>query len=284
MKLLVITGMSGSGKTIALHTLEDNGFYCTDNLPICLLESFVGHLISERSGVDQVAVGMDVRAKQKNLNQLPKLIEKLRAQGIECEVIFIEAKHETLIKRFSETRRKHPLSNSALSLDEAIEKERELLAPLNDTADLRIDTSKTTLHELRELIRKRVSIKGSGQLSVLFQSFGYKHGVPHDADFVFDVRCLPNPHWKPDLRPLSGLSPEVAGYLEQSKQTKRMRSDLIRFLEHWIPCFEEDGRSYLTIAVGCTGGQHRSVYLANELYNHFNAKGGKVLSRHRELS
>lgn len=284
MKLLVVTGMSGSGKTIALHTLEDNGFYCTDNLPICLLESFVDHLISERPGVDQVAVGMDVRAEQNNLNQLPRLIDKLRAQGVKCEVIFIEARHETLIKRFSETRRKHPLSNRTLSLDEAIEKERKLLAPLNDMADLRIDTSKTTLHELRELIRKRVSIKGSDQLSVLFQSFGYKHGVPHDADFVFDVRCLPNPHWKPDLRPLSGLSPKVADYLQQSRQTKRMLSDLIRFLEHWIPCFEKEGRSYLTIAVGCTGGQHRSVYLANELYNHFKAKGGKVLSRHRELS
>ncbi len=286
MKLLIITGMSGSGKTIALHALEDAGFFCTDNLPVCLLDAFLEHMIeSQGDQAEQVAIGIDARSQLANMADLPQLIDRLRQQqDFECEVISIEAKRETLIKRFSETRRKHPLSDHNLSLEQAIDRERELLAPLIDTADLHIDTTQTTLHELRDLIRKRVSGKADGQLSISFESFGFKHGVPADADFVFDVRCLPNPHWQTELRPLTGLNSEVAKFLEQHDQTKKMLQDLTKFLQDWIPNFEADGRSYLTVAIGCTGGQHRSVYISNQLYQHFSANRPKVLNRHRELS
>lgn len=285
MKLLIVTGMSGSGKTIALRALEDAGFFCTDNLPVCLLDSFLTYMVESQNGtVEQIAVGIDVRSQLANMTDLPSMIKRLQTQDFDCEVISIEAKRETLIERFSETRRKHPLSDHSLSLGQAIDKERELLAPLIDGADLRIDTTQTTLHELRELIRKRVSSKDDCQLSILFESFGYKHGVPPDADFVFDVRCLPNPHWQAELRPLTGLNSKVAKYLAQHEQSQQMLQDLTRFLQDWIPNFEADGRSYLTVAIGCTGGQHRSVYISNQLYRHFSASRPKVLSRHRELS
>lgn len=287
MKLLIITGMSGSGKTIALRALEDAGYFCTDNLPVCLLDSFLKYMMAETQAdsVDQIAVGIDARSQLSNLADFPEMIKQLRGdERFDCEVISIEAKRETLIKRFSETRRKHPLSDHSLSLEQAIDKERQLLAPLIDTADLHIDTSHTTLHELRELIRKRVSSKDDSQLSLSFESFGFKHGVPPDADFVFDVRSLPNPHWQTGLRSLTGLNPKVAAFLQQHEQSRQMLQDLIGFLTRWIPNFEADGRSYLTIAIGCTGGQHRSVYIANQLYRHFSASRPKVLSRHRELS
>lgn len=286
MKLLIVTGMSGSGKTIALRALEDAGFFCTDNLPVCLLDAYLEHMVeSQGDEIEQIAVGIDARSQLANAADLPKLISQLRQQQeFDCEVISIEAKRETLIKRFSETRRKHPLSDHNLSLEQAIDKERELLAPLIDAADLHIDTTQTTLHELRDLIRKRVSDKDDSQLSISFESFGFKHGVPADADFVFDVRCLPNPHWQAELRPLTGLNNEVAKFLEQHEQTKKMLKDLKKFLQDWIPNFEVDGRSYLTVAIGCTGGQHRSVYITNQLYQHFSASRPKVLSRHRELS
>jgi UPF0042 nucleotide-binding protein len=286
VKLLIVTGMSGSGKTIALRALEDAGFFCTDNLPVCLLDAYLEHMVeSQGDEIEQIAVGIDARSQLANAADLPKLISQLRQQQeFDCEVISIEAKRETLIKRFSETRRKHPLSDHNLSLEQAIDKERELLAPLIDAADLHIDTTQTTLHELRDLIRKRVSDKDDSQLSISFESFGFKHGVPADADFVFDVRCLPNPHWQAELRPLTGLNNEVAKFLEQHEQTKKMLKDLKKFLQDWIPNFEVDGRSYLTVAIGCTGGQHRSVYITNQLYQHFSASRPKVLSRHRELS
>ncbi len=286
MKLLIVTGMSGSGKTIALRALEDAGFFCTDNLPVCLLDAFLEYMVeSQGEMVEQIAVGIDARSQLANLKDLPQMIDRLRQQSsFDCEVISIEAKRETLIKRFSETRRKHPLSDHAVSLAQAIDKEREQLAPLIDAADLHIDTTQTTLHELRDLIRKRVSNKDDSQLSISFESFGFKHGVPADADFVFDVRCLSNPHWQTTLRPLTGLNSEVAKFLEQHEQTRDMLRDLTKFLQTWIPHFEADGRSYLTVAIGCTGGQHRSVYISNQLYQHFSASRVKVLSRHRELS
>ncbi|RDH89191.1 MAG: RNase adapter RapZ [endosymbiont of Seepiophila jonesi] len=283
-KLLILTGLSGSGKSIALHTLEDLGYYCIDNLPVCLFEAFSKHLIeAPEEAFQSSAVGIDARSQPDKLGRLPKMVDKMREQGINCEMIFLEAQSDTLIKRFSETRRKHPLSTADISLDEAIKRERVLLEPLISNADLCIDTTHTNLHELRDLIRGRVS-GDKQQVSLLVESFGFKHGVPRDIDFVFDVRCLPNPHWQAELRPFTGLDGPVAQFLENSEDTRQMRDDLIRFLEEWIPRFEADGRSYLTIAIGCTGGQHRSVFITDQLFRHFKSQGHKILSRHRELS
>jgi len=283
IKLQIITGLSGSGKTIALHTLEDLGYYCIDNLPITLMEAFAHQLVEEPEELfAQTAVGIDVRSQIGRISSLPPLVNSMREQGIDCSILFLEAQPDTLIKRFSETRRRHPLSDDARSLDEAIREERRLLDPLIDYADLVIDTSHTNLHELRDLIRDRLT-GDSGQLSLLFESFGFKNGVPRDVDFVFDVRCLPNPHWQMELRPLTGLDPQVAAFLESCEETQQLRDDLIHFLERWIPRFEADGRSYLTIAIGCTGGQHRSVFMVDRLYNYFQAQGLTTLSRHREL-
>jgi UPF0042 nucleotide-binding protein len=284
IKLQIITGLSGSGKTIALHTLEDLGYYCIDNLPVCLLEAFAEHLISAapKKIFAKTAVGIDARSQSEHIPNLPQMINAIREQGIQCEIIFLEAQPDTLIRRFSETRRRHPLSDDNRSLDEAIKQERILLEPLISTADLCIDTTHTTLHELRDLIQARMA-GDRRRVSLLFESFAFKHGVPRDVDFVFDVRCLPNPHWKTELRPLTGLSSQVAAFLELCDETHLMLDDLIRFLERWIPRFEADGRSYLTIAIGCTGGQHRSVYITDRLYNHFQSQGLQALSRHREL-
>ena len=283
IKLQIITGLSGSGKTIALHTLEDLGYYCIDNLPVCLLEAFAEHLTDKPEEIfTQTAVGIDARSQPAHIPKLPKMVQSMREQGIQCEMIFLEAQPDTLIKRFSETRRRHPLSSENRSLGEAIREERSLLEPLINTADLLIDTTHTTLHELRDLIHDRMSGE-KRQVSLLFESFGFKHGVPRDVDFVFDVRCLPNPHWEMELRPLTGLDPQVAAFLERCDETEDMLDDLITFLERWIPRFEADGRSYLTIAIGCTGGQHRSVFITDRLYNYFQTQGHKALSRHREL-
>jgi len=283
IKLQIITGLSGSGKTIALHTLEDLGYYCIDNLPVSLLEAFAEHLLDAPNKLfAKSAVGIDARSQSEQIPRLPQLVEAIRQRGIHCEVIFLEAQTETLIKRFSETRRRHPLSDDKHPLDEAIKQERVLLEPLISNADLCIDTTHTTLHELRDLIQARMGSQHR-RVSLLFQSFGFKHGVPRGVDFVFDVRCLPNPHWKPELRPLSGLDIQVADFLQQCDETHLMLDDLTRFLEHWIPRFQADGRSYLTIAVGCTGGQHRSVYITDRLFHHFQSLGYQALSRHREL-
>jgi UPF0042 nucleotide-binding protein len=281
--LQIITGLSGSGKTIALHTLEDLGYYCIDNLPVSLLEAFAEHLVKASNKIfAKSAVGIDARSQSEQIPNLPQLVNKIRQLGIQCDVIFLEAQTNTLIKRFSETRRRHPLSDDKRPLDEAIKQERMLLEPLISNADLCIDTTHTTLHQLRDLIQARLG-GDRRQVSLLFQSFGFKHGVPRGVDFVFDVRCLPNPHWKPELRPLSGLDSQVAGFLELCDETHQMLNDLIRFLERWIPRFQADGRSYLTIAVGCTGGQHRSVYITDRLFHHFLSQGYQALSRHREL-
>jgi len=283
IQLHIITGLSGSGKSIALNTLEDLGYYCIDNLPVCLLESFADHLAEQPEATfSKTAVGIDARSQPAHIPRLPEMVNHIRELGIQCETLFLEAQPDTLIKRFSETRRRHPLSRDDCSLDEAIREERRLLEPLINTADLLIDTTHTTLHELRALIHDRMS-GDKRQMSLLFQSFGFKHGVPRDVDFVFDVRCLPNPHWEMELRPLTGLDPQVAAFLENCDETDDMLEDLSQFLERWIPRFEADGRSYLTIAIGCTGGQHRSVFITDRLFNYFQTQGHKVLSRHREL-
>jgi UPF0042 nucleotide-binding protein len=285
MNLIIISGLSGSGKSIALHVLEDLDYYCIDNLPVGMLRALADEVIhSPNIQYDNYAVGIDARTLAQDLSHFPQILKDLRQQGIKCEVIFLEASNETLIKRFSETRRKHPLTDSDMPLKEAILKERSLLEPVSSSADLHIDTSRTTIHQLRDLVHERIRDDASKHLSLLFESFGFKHGIPVDADFVFDVRCLPNPHWEPELRALTGKDKPIADYLETYKEVGDMFEDIVSFLDRWIPCFEADNRSYMTVAIGCTGGQHRSVYFATRLLNHFKSLRGNTLVRHRELS
>ncbi|WP_295542478.1 RNase adapter RapZ [uncultured Thiohalocapsa sp.] len=286
MDLLIVSGLSGAGKTVALRTLEDIGYYCIDNLPLFLLRELAlglrrTHLNAGTETRQGAAVGIDARNQPDVLADLPRLSDELREQGIACRIIFLHADTHTLIRRFSETRRKHPLTGGGLSLAEAIERECELLEPLGRIAEIRIDTTHTNVHELRDLVRERLG--GAVQAAVLLQSFGFKNGVPEGVDFVFDVRCLPNPHWQEDLRRLSGRDTPVIAFLERSPEVGEMCADMQGFLDRWIPRFETDGRSYLTIAVGCTGGQHRSVYVVESLSRHLQAQGHRVLVRHREL-
>jgi UPF0042 nucleotide-binding protein len=214
---------------------------------------------------------------------VPPVVRRLREAGIAAEVVFLEADDDVLVQRFSETRRRHPLTNAETGLGQAIRREREMLEPFLSSADLRIDTTRTNLHDLRDLMRRRVAERPRGEMSILFESFGFKRGAPRDADLVFDARCLPNPHWQPHLRPLTGRDAEVAGFLERDPRVPDLLEDITRFLERWIPCFRDEGRSYLTVAVGCTGGQHRSVYLVERLAAHFRAREPRVLLIHREL-
>jgi UPF0042 nucleotide-binding protein len=284
MKFVIVTGLSGSGKSVALNTLEDLGFYCIDNLPSFLLESFADALITGRaSRFTETAVGMDARNAPDDLRHIAPVVARLRAAGIAAEIVFLEADDEVLVQRFSETRRRHPLTDADTSLADAIRRERELLAPFLTNADLRIDTTRTTLHELRDLTRRRVAERPRGVLSLLFLSFGFKRGVPRDADLVFDARCLPNPHWEPGLRPLTGRDPEVAAFLERDARVPKLLEDIGGFLGRWLPCFRDEGRSYLTVAIGCTGGQHRSVYLVEQLARRFRGTEPSVLVSHREL-
>jgi UPF0042 nucleotide-binding protein len=284
MKLVIVTGLSGSGKSIALHTLEDLGFYCIDNLPIFLLQSLARELTDDEEGVfDNTAVGIDARNRQEQLDRLPLLIKELQGRGVATETLFLEAEDDVLIRRYSETRRRHPLSSDDVPLEEAIRRERAILQPFLTSADLVIDTSHTNQHQLRDIVRGRLNDDSEGEVSILFESFGFKHGVPKDADFVYDMRCLPNPHWERDLRPFTGRDAPVREFLEDHQRVRAYRDDLIRFLEEWIPRFAEDGRGYLTVALGCTGGQHRSVYMAEALVAHFRSQGVPALIRHREL-
>jgi len=283
-KLIIVSGLSGSGKSVALHTLEDLGYYCIDNLPLFLLRDLaLGLEGSDGTPLSNTAVGIDARSQPEKLGELPRLVSELRSKGVDTRVLYLEAQPETLIKRFSETRRKHPLTTRDRPLAEAIALERSLLEPVLSQADLQIDTTHTNVHQLRDLVRDRLGENIPVKVSILLQTFGFKHGVPRNADFVIDVRCLPNPHWQPELRPLTGLDPAVARFLEDSPDVMEMRDDLIGFFDRWIPRFEEDGRSYLTIAIGCTGGQHRSVYMAERLRVHFETNERQVMIRHREL-
>ena len=284
MKFVVVTGLSGSGKSVALNTLEDLGYYCIDNLPSFLLESYADALISEPAArFAETAVGVDARNAPEDLLRVPPVVARLRDAGIAAEIVLLEADDEVLVQRFSETRRRHPLTNSDTSLADAIRRERELLAPLLSSADLNIDTTRTNLHELRDLMRRRVAERPAGVLSLLFLSFGFKRGVPRDADLVFDARCLPNPHWEPGLRPLTGRDPEVVAFLERDPRVPAYLDQVGGFLQAWLPCFRDEGRSYLTVAIGCTGGQHRSVYLVEQLARRFRGTEPRVLVSHREL-
>ncbi len=283
-KLVVVSGLSGSGKSIALNALEDSGYNCIDNLPVSLFQALAQEIRVAGTQHGQTAVGIDARAPCHELDKVPEMIRELRAAGIDCEILFLEADTDILIQRFSETRRRHPLTDEKHDLESAIAQERQLLLPLSEPADLVIDTTRTTLHQLREVIRERIACRASGELSVMLQSFGFKHGMPRNANFVFDVRCLPNPHWHPGLRPLTGKDQAVADFLEESDSVKHMQYDLNQFIQRWIPCFEAEGRSYLSIAIGCTGGQHRSVYLVERLAEAFQGQERKVMCIHRELT
>ncbi len=286
MKLIIVTGLSGSGKSTTLHTLEDMGYYCVDNLPVFMLESFGRELAQSGDRAYQLtAIGIDARNRSDCLLKAPAVVQDLRKRGIDCEILFLEAQDEALLRRFSETRRKHPLTAPDVPLAEAVQLERTLLEPLLSHADLKVDTTHTNIHELRSIIRQRLTgaSKQSKEMSILFQSFGHKHGVPKDADFVYDVRCLPNPHWIAELRPYTGCDQPVIEFLGQDRQVQKMLEHITQFLQAWIPAFEEEGRSYLTVAIGCTGGQHRSVYLAEQLAKYFQSQGRDILIRHREL-
>ena len=277
MQLILISGLSGSGKSIALNVLEDAEYYCVDNLPAKLLPEVVGFL--QQAGYERAAISIDVRSGG-TVTELPRQIEALRGRGVDLQVMFLEAKSDALVKRFSETRRRHPLSDGDLTLPECIHRERELLASIAELAH-RVDTSELMPSQLRAWIRGFAALE-SGGLALLFQSFAYKHGIPLDADIVFDVRCLPNPYYDPMLRTLTGRHAPVIKYLAADESVQRMLADIRGFVENWLPSFERDNRSYLTVAIGCTGGQHRSVYLVEELARYFQARG-KVLVRHREL-
>ena len=281
MKLVIVSGLSGSGKSIALQVLEDLDYYCIDNLPINMLEALAKEIISAKH--EYVAIGIDARNVTSELEFFSKQIKQLQKNNIDCEIFFLEASDAALIKRFSETRRKHPLSNNEIPLNEAVIQERFLLEPISSKADLRIDTSSTNVHQLRNLIKVRINKADNQGISIMFESFGFKHGVPINADFVFDIRCLPNPHWVPQLRALTGLDNAVVDYLDEHHDVKEMLNDIMQFMHKWIPKFEADNRSYITIAIGCTGGQHRSVYMVNKLAKMIETQHNNVLSRHREI-
>ena len=284
MRLVLISGLSGSGKSVALHALEDLGFYCIDNIPAGLLHSVVQEVMPRGDSVfESVGVGIDARNRPSDLQKIPALLHELRRDQIACELIFLQARDEVLLSRFSETRRKHPLSTEQLSLPEAITRERELLGPIMDSADLIIDTSKTSVYSLREQITDRIGGRAPHTLSILIESFGYKHGLPADADFVFDVRNLPNPYWEPLLRPLTGKDQAVRDFLDHQPKVQQMIDDITGFLEQWIPSYRDFQRSYLTVAIGCTGGQHRSVYVAEAVAERLSRTYPPIRTRHHEI-
>jgi UPF0042 nucleotide-binding protein len=281
-QLIIVSGLSGSGKTVALRTLEDLGYYCVDNLPAALMPAFVEAISKSTSGHRKLAVGVDVRNRAENLNRLPQILAELAQANIGYKLVFLDTRDEVLIKRFSETRRRHPLSGEGLGLAEAIAEERRLLKPMLALADRTVDTSDLNVHQLRRLVITEMGLT-AGAMTLLFESFAYRRGVPTDADFVFDARCLPNPHWDTKLRPLSGKDQPVREWLEAKPEVAQFGNDLATFLGTWLPRFATDGRSYVTICLGCTGGRHRSVYLAERLAEHFRQRYGQVLTYHREM-
>ena len=278
MDLLLIGGVSGSGKSVALAALEDSGYYAVSNLPLAQLGGLVAHLKS--AGTDRVAVVLDVKTGR-GLADLPGAIDSARAEGWTVRFLHLDAKTDTLVKRFSETRRRHPFSDDQRTLTEAIEFERALFADLRSLG-YSFDTSDLSAAALRSWVKDFVSVDPS-KLTLLFQSFGYKHGVPRDADLVFDARCLPNPHYEPALASLTGRDPPVVTYLESHPEVERMYGDIYHFVASWLPDYARDNRNYLTVAIGCTGGQHRSVYLAERLARAFSGRY-QVLTRHRQLA
>ncbi len=283
-RLVVVSGLSGSGKSVALNMLEDLGWFCIDNIPAGLLQALVAHTVGDdERPYQRLAVGLDARNRPEELTGIPQLIADLRRSGFRCEVIYLHAEDEALLRRFAETRRRHPLASDTVGLADAISIERTLLHPLADAADLVVDTTAMSVHRLREIVRQRVEDRRAARLSVMFESFAYKVGIPGDADFVFDTRTLPNPYWEPALKPLTGRDQAVREFLEASPEVTALFGDIVRFIEARIPEYERNNRGYLTVAVGCTGGQHRSVFMAEKLAAHFSSRHPLVLVRHSTL-
>jgi UPF0042 nucleotide-binding protein len=283
MKLVIISGRSGSGKSTALHVLEDAGYYCIDNLPVGLLpalvEQSVEHFTPEQ---DRIAICIDARNTLEQLANFPTLLDSL-PNHLEISIIYLDADDDTLIKRFSETRRRHPLSNLETGLQDALAKERNMLKPIADQAELTIDTRAMLFHELRQHIQTLASARDNQKMSLLIQSFGFKSGVPSNADLVFDVRCLPNPHWDVNLRAQTGLESGVIEFLQAEQEVAEMTNDIVSYLEKWLPAFEKNNRPYTTVGIGCTGGHHRSVFIAQQLLTHFSTIYPDTQVRHREL-
>jgi len=282
MKLIIISGRSGSGKSTVLNALEDAGFNCIDNFPVMLLQSLVQNTLRDTAR-QNINMAVCIDARSRDLERFPDILLSVDRMSVDCQVIYLDALSPTLVKRFSETRRRHPLTNESTDLRQAIDAESELLDDISDMADLTIDTTQLSTQALANLVSTRILSHQQGTISLLFRSFGFKHGVPVDADLVFDLRCLPNPHWVEALRPLNGLDQPVQSYLADQKLVKKMIGDISDYLDTWIPHFQNDARVYLTVALGCTGGQHRSVYVAARLGEYFAARYTNVLIRHREL-
>jgi len=285
MKLIIVSGRSGSGKSTALHVLEDLGFYCIDNLPIGLLLPLAREAATQDSPgrLKRMAVSIDARNLSGELANFERIYNQLRDIGVSVDIVYLDAAEKSLLQRFHATRRKHPLSDENTSLREAIESEKALLEPLSKLADLYINTTGLSMYELRDMVKQRVVGRKDQELALLFQSFGYKHGVPMDSDYVFDVRCLPNPYWDHNLRQFIGTDQPVIDFLEREPVTRQMLDDLSRLLETWLPAFAASNRSYMTISIGCTGGQHRSVYMCEQLGRHFREHYRNVQVRHTEL-
>ncbi|WP_070884340.1 RNase adapter RapZ [Pseudomonas sp. D2-3] len=285
MRLIIVSGRSGSGKSTALDVLEDNGFYCIDNLPAGLLPDLAERALPNSELLHpQVAVSIDARNLPSQLRRFSELLDEVRSRNIRCDVLYLDASEETLLKRFSETRRRHPLTNDQRSLAEAMDAEVKLLSPIIDRADLKIDTTHLNLYQLRDTLKLRLLNQPEPGTAYLIESFGFKRGMPVDADLVFDVRCLPNPYWKPELRDFTGLEQPVEGYLAAQADVEEMYQDIHAYLHKWLPRFAASNRSYVTVAIGCTGGHHRSVYLANRLGQALKPLLKNVQIRHRDLS
>jgi len=284
MRLVIVSGLSGAGKTVALKQYEDLGYYCIDNIPLDLVQPLLAHAVANPGPrYSLLAVGLDARCDPREIEHFPAVLDALRAQRIDVRVLFLTAEDSVILRRYNETRRRHPLSSPEISLLDAIRLERKLLKPVADLADVPLDTSHMNLHELRAAIGARLPEVGAGKLALLLLSFGFKNGRPEGADFVFDVRCLPNPHWVPELRQLSGRDEAVIDYLDTHTVVLELFTDIKRFLERWLPAFQAQDRAYITVAVGCTGGQHRSVYLVEKLAPVFRERYEQVVVRHREL-
>lgn len=284
MQLVIVSGLSGAGKTVALKQYEDLGYYCIDNIPLSLIGPLTIRTIKKvEARYERLAIGVDARESPAEIEKFPRYLDKMRAHGVDVRVLFLQAREEVLLQRYAETRRRHPLSDDQTPLLDALRSEVRLLEPIASAANTIIDTSELNLHELRETILTQIPGVGHGKLLVQLMSFGFKHGTPIDADFVFDVRCLPNPHWQPALRKLDGRDAAVMSWLEKYPEVARMVADIHGFLDRWLPEYRKQDRSYLTIAIGCTGGQHRSVYVVERLAEAFRERIDHLIVSHREV-